>query len=330
MSQQARPLAGAGFALLSAATFGTSGIFGTALMNAGWSPGAAVTSRVGIAAVVLTAPALVQLRGRWSAMRADRWAVLLYGLFAVAGCQLFFFNAVQHLSVGVALLLEYSGTALVVLWLWATQGQRPSRIAGAGIVSAAAGLVLVLQIWDSHRVSIAGVGWGLGAAVGLAVYFVISARSHAELPPIASAWAGMTLGSVALAVAGALGALPVRASTRPVHLAGHQLSWLVPLAGLSLVAAVIAYSSGIAGARRLGPTVATFLGLTEVLFAVLFAWLLLGQRPAAVQLVGGVFVLAGIALVRLGQPRATAQPTGAGSAEDRSHESVTPIGHGIG
>ncbi|MCU1673017.1 MAG: hypothetical protein JWN77_1130, partial [Frankiales bacterium] len=32
-----------------------------------------------------------------------------------------------------------------------------------------------------------------------------------------------------------------------------------------------------------------------------FAWLLLGQVPHAVQLVGGLLVLAGIALVRLGE-----------------------------
>jgi drug/metabolite transporter (DMT)-like permease len=80
------------------------------------------------------------------------------------------------------------------------------------------------------------------------------------------------------------------------------MSWLIPLAGLSVVAAVIAYSTGIAGARRVGATVSSFFGLTEVLFAVLFAWLLLGQSPGVGQAIGGLFVLAGIVLVRLGQP----------------------------
>jgi hypothetical protein len=37
---------------------------------------------------------------------------------AVAGCQLAYFNAVQSLSVAVALLIEYSGVLLVVGWLW--------------------------------------------------------------------------------------------------------------------------------------------------------------------------------------------------------------------
>src|SRR5207302_7591410 len=54
-------------------------------------------------------------------------------------------------------------------------------------------------------------------------------------------------------------------------------------------------------------TLASFVGLTEVLFAVVFAWLLLGQRLELVQLAGGVLVVAGIALVRLDEIRS--EPT---------------------
>ncbi len=46
--------------------------------------------------------------------------VVLYGLVPIAGAQLFYYNAVSHLSVGVALLLEYTAPILVVGWLWAT------------------------------------------------------------------------------------------------------------------------------------------------------------------------------------------------------------------
>jgi drug/metabolite transporter (DMT)-like permease len=41
--------------------------------------------------------------------------------------------------------------------------------------------------------------------------------------------------------------------------------------------------------------------LTEVLMAVLFAWLLLGQLPLPVQLAGGVLVLAGVVVVKAGE-----------------------------
>jgi drug/metabolite transporter (DMT)-like permease len=289
---------GLGLAALSAATFGTSGSFATSLMNSGWSPGAAVTLRVGIAALVLTIPAILQLRGRWVLLRRSAAVVVGYGAFAVAGAQLFFFNAVEHLSVGVALLLEYSGTLLVVGWVWLRHGHRPRRLTIAGSAAAIAGLVLVLDLTGSQRVDAVGVLWGLGAATGLAVFFVLSSHSDNPLPPIAMAWAGLTVGTVVLLAAGLIGIVPLHASTADADFNGHHVSWMLPVAGLSLIAAVIAYTAGIGAARRLGARLASFVGLAEVLFAVVFAWLLLDEQPGVLQGVGGAVVLLGIALVK--------------------------------
>jgi len=311
MLQERATRAGFGLALLSAATFGTSGTFATALLDAGWSPGAAVTIRIGIAALILAIPAVVMLRGRWQVLRRNLGMVAVYGLVAVAGCQVFFFNAVQHLSVGVALLLEYMGIVLVVGWLWIRSGQRPRRLTIAGSVAALLGLVFILDLIGDTLV---GVLWGLGAAVGLAVFFVLSGRSDSELPPLAMASGGMTIGAVALLLLGTFGALPMRANVDDVDLAGHQVSWLVPVIGLSVIAAVIAYVAGIAAARNLGSKLASFVGLTEVLFAVLFAWLFLGELPTAMQLVGGILIVLGVGLVRIDELRPAAVPGGAPSA----------------
>ena len=118
------------------------------------------------------------------------------------------------------------------------------------------------------------------------------------MPPIALAWGGMVVGGVTLIVLDLVHVLPFTVKTGDVALAHHSVSWVVPILGLSLVAAAISYAAGIAAARMLGAKLASFVGLTEVLFAVLFAWLALSQQPTAVQLLGGVGVLAGIALVR--------------------------------
>ncbi len=290
---------GLGLALFSAATFGTSGTFADSLMASGWTPGAVVTFRIAIAALLLTVPALVALRGRWQDVRAAGRAVLAFGFVAVAGCQLFFFNAVQRLDVGVALLLEYSGILLVVVFMWARHGQRPSRLTVIGGVAALAGLVLVLNPTTGSMDPV-GVLWGLLAGVGLATFFVLSSRSEDALPPIALAWAAMVVGAVTLIVLAAVQVLPFRMQTRDVALLHDRVSWIVPVIGLSLVAAAIAYAAGIAASRLLGARLASFVGLTEVLFAVLIAWVLLGQAPGAVQAVGGVVVLVGITLVRAG------------------------------
>lgn len=297
-----RRTTGAAWAVLSAATFGTSGSFATSLLDTGWSPLAAVTVRVGLAAALLTVPALLVLRRVRVDWRREWGTQLVYGLLAVAGAQLCYFSAVQHVSVGVALLLEYSGTLLVVAWTWGLGGPAPTRTTGAGMVLALLGLVLVLEVWSGSALDLVGVLWGLGAAVGLAAYFVISARSESAIPPLASAWLGLGVGTVVLAAAGLAQLLPFTTARRSVQLAGATTSWVVPVLGLAVVAAVIAYCAGIVGARLLGPTLASFVGLSEVLFAVVLAWVLLGQHLHPVQVVGGVVVLVGIVLVRLGDP----------------------------
>ena len=72
---------------------------------------------------------------------------------------------------------------------------------------------MVLDLTGSASISPVGVLWGLLAAVGLAIYFVLSAHEDEEpLPPVAMAWAGMCVGAVALAV---LGLRPGAAAARP-------------------------------------------------------------------------------------------------------------------
>ena len=309
--------AGLTLAAASAATFGTSGTFASSLIRAGWSPAAAVLARIAVAALVLTGPALLQLRGRWTLLRRGAGRAAAYGLVAVAGCQLCYFNAIERMPVGVALLLEYLAGVLVVGWLWLRHGQRPRRLTVTGAVTAIAGLAMVLGLAGSVRVNPAGVTWALLAAVCLAIYFLLSAAGGPEpLPPIVMAWAGLCAGTVILAMLGWIGAVPMTAATRNVEFLGHQVSWLVPVLGLSVVAAAFAYVAGIGAARRLGPKLASFAGMAEVLFAIAFAWLLLGQLPSAVQFAGGALILAGVTFVRLDELRGTpaAEQPGSGAS----------------
>lgn len=305
MEQPQVTRAGLLLALLSAATFGTSGTFGSALISAGWSPGAAVATRISIAALILAIPAVIALRGRWKVLRRNGKMIVIYGLVAIAGCQVAYFNAVQHLSVGVALLLEYMGVILVVGWLWISGAGRPRALTIAGSAAAVVGLVLILDLAGDAKIDLVGVLWGLGAAVGLATFFILSARSESDLPPLAMAGGGMAVGAVTLVALGAIGVLPMAANTDDVEFAGNQVSWLVPVIGLSVIAAALAYVIGIMATRKLGSKLSSFVGLTEVLFAVFFAWVFLGELPTAMQLVGGALIVAGVVLVRLDEMRPT-------------------------
>ncbi|HET7356485.1 MAG TPA: EamA family transporter [Nocardioidaceae bacterium] len=298
---------GLGFAVLSATSFGLSGPLARGLLDVGWSAGAAVTVRIGLAAVALLPPALVALRGRWGLVRRNAATIVLYGALAVTGAQFCYFQAVSSMAVAVALLIEYTAPVAVVCWLWLRHGQRPGRRTLAGTVVAGLGLVLVLDVLSGAPISTAGVLWALGAMAGAATYFVISADESNGLPPLVLAAGGLVTGAVLLLALGAVGLVPMRATSAPVSYAGHSVPWWLPLVALGLVTAVLSYTTGIAAGRRLGSRLASFVALLEVLAALVFAWLLLGQLPDWLQVVGGVVVLVGVVLVKLGEPRTAAE-----------------------
>ncbi|WP_278261483.1 DMT family transporter [Nocardia sp. AG03] len=289
------------FALASATSFGLSGPLARGLMDAGWSAAAVVAARVLLAGIVLLPLALRQLRGNWNLVRANAKLIVAYGLIAVAGTQLAYFNAVAHMTVGAALLIEFTAPIAVVGWLWVRYRQRPGAATVTGAMLGVAGLLLVLEVMSGLSVQAVGVAWALASMVGAATYFVLSAHGT-DLPGTVLAAGGLLIGGVILLLAGAVGIVPLRAATDPVAFADFTTPWWVPIALIGVVTAAIAYVTGIAATRRLGSRLASFVALTEVLAALVFAWALLGEAPRPIQLLGGALILVGVVIVRLGEP----------------------------
>lgn len=285
-------------AIVSAATFGTSGSFGTPLLDGGWTPGAVVLARIGGSAVFLLVPTLWLLHRNGLPSRRSVAHMVAYGLVAVGSATFCYFEAIQYLSVAIALLCEYFAPVLLIAYRWARSRRRPPWIVLLGAVVAMAGMAVVLDVFGDARVDPRGLVWGLGAALSLSIYFLLGERSDADLHPLVVTGVGTVVASAALALGGLVGLIPMHARAVDVTLAGIRLSWVIPVVAVVLVATVLAYLTGIVGVRELGVRLSSFVSLTEVLFAVVAAALLVGQDPTALQGIGAVIVLAGIALVQ--------------------------------
>ena len=122
------------------------------------------------------------------------------------------------MDVGPALLIEYTAPAAVVVWLWLRHGERPGPLTVAGAGLAALGLVLVLDLLSGADLAPVGVLWALIAMGCAASYFVLAANPRPDLPPVALAGAGLATGALVLAALGAVGILPMHATTAsPVY-----------------------------------------------------------------------------------------------------------------
>lgn len=319
-----RVVVGFGCMLLSAFFFAVSGPVAKALYEIGWTPGSVVLIRLSGAAALMLVPSLIALRGRWPEVRRNWRTVLAYGVVSMAGVQAFFFLAVEHLSVAIAVLLEVMGAPLiVVLWLWVRTRKSPSALTGAGVVISLIGVVLVLD-FENSSMSWVGALLAVAAATCFACYFLIAANQTIALPPIALTGLGMSVGALAVLLVNISQIMPARFSSAEVEFAGTGMSWTMP-ALLLIVFTVGAYACGFLGLRHLGATVGSFINLTEVPFSAIAAWILLGEILTQQQFTGAGIIIAGIALVKWGdlrmrerQPRMVTQ-----ASPNEGHETVS-------
>jgi drug/metabolite transporter (DMT)-like permease len=219
----------------------------------------------------------------------------------MAGVQLLYFLAVEHLAVSVALLLEMTAPLLIVFWLWATTRIRPATVTFIGMGVSLVGLLLVLDP-GGGELSPIGVVFALGAAVCLASYFLVSAKVEVDVPPVALTGLGMIVGALVLVIVLVSGVIPTNFSATPVVLGETPYHWTVPI--LVIVGMTVgAYVCGILGLRMVGATVGAFVNLTEVPFSVIVAWLVVAELPAVIQMYGGIGIVVGIIFIKWGEVR---------------------------
>lgn len=297
-------------AVASALAFSSSGPFIKPLLEAGWSLGAALLVRMGVAGLILS-PAVFRAIRRQPGFLRRHWKLIAgFGLMPVLGCQLFFFSAMQRMPVAVALLIQYLAPVMLVAFVWLRTRRAPSSLVLWGSTVAVVGLILVVDI-SGASFDLIGTLFALAAAVCVCAYFVISERAGDDLPPLALAASGLLTGAAVMGLLCLFGVMPFHAPPVSVELAGAAVPWFVPLLWVAAVATTLGYALGVMAVPRIGSRVASFVGLSEVLFALGFAWIFLAEVPAPIQFAGGALILAGVVLVKIDDLRGSALSTSA-------------------
>ncbi len=218
--------------------------------------------------------------------RADLPFLALFGLLGVLAVQLVYYEAIQRIPIGVALVIEYTAP-LLILGFWRLRG----RHVGLGLwlagVLTLVGCYFVVGAYDAQLREVNAVGALLASvdAVILAAYFLLTERLVRRY----SSWALLCIGFGTAGLAWSVARPPW---TLPWSTLSGEIGWYV--LGVVFIATVIPYLFSV-GAVRLIP--AARVGLTstaEPVIAAIAAWLLIGQSLEALQVVGGVIVMIGI------------------------------------
>ncbi|MFF9895998.1 DMT family transporter [Streptomyces longispororuber] len=317
---------GLGLALVSAVAFGGSGVAAKPLIEAGLDPLHVVWLRVAGAALVM-----LPVAWRHRALVRRRPALLAgFGLLAVAGVQACYFAAISRIPVGVALLVEYLAPALVLGWVRFVQRRPVTRAAALGVVLAVGGLACVVEVWAGLGFDAVGLLLALGAACCQVGYFILSDQggdAGEDAPdPLGVIAYGLLVGTAVLTLIARPWGMDWGVLGRSAAMDGSRVPAWTLLCWIVLVATVVAYVTGVLSVRRLSPQVAGVVACLEAVVATVLAWVVLGERLSAPQLVGGSLVLVGALIAQSSSP---GPPAGdGGKAVPESEQRLSPSGTG--
>ncbi|GAA2006151.1 EamA family transporter [Nakamurella flavida] len=237
--------------------------------------------RLSFGAVVLVLLARPPLR---SVRRADLPTLLGLGV-ATGGMTIAFLAALERIPLGTAVAIEFLGP----LGVAALRSGSRRALAWPGL--ALVGVVLLTEPWTG-RVDAVGIAAAAAAAVGWAVYIVLTRRIGDRFSGIR----GLAFTIPVAAVTAALVGVPQSAGRMTVGV-------LLVAAGVALLVPVLTFALEMLALRRMTATAFGTLMAVEPAFAVLLGLLVLHQRPSPAQAVGIAMVVAAGAAAQRGGRR---------------------------
>ena len=246
-------------------------------------------------AFVLLAAGLALFRPRL--LRVERAAIpelAVLGVVALAPVQATYFLAIDRLEVGAAVTIQYLAPLLVLLWLRLWLGRRLASGLWYAVALSVAGCFFVVEAHKAGALDGLGVAAAFASALTFATYMVLSERAGGHLSPFTTITWGFGFATLAWAIARPWWLFPFDelGSTRDALLAAGVVVIGTLLPFLALVAAL----TFIPASR--GGVVATL----EPVLAALFAWVLVGEELAALQVFGIVLVAVAVVWVQLHRP----------------------------
>ena len=251
-----------------------------------------------IAAITL----LILLRWREGAIRLPRGDVvpiLLLGVIGFGCYQILWPIALQTIPAGDSALLIATTPVMTALLAMAIGADTPNAVKLIGAFISFAGVALVIAAGQGLDLgtSLVGNGLTLVAAACWAVYTVFGARILRRHSPLVTTTWAILAGTIFMAPLGI-------AQLVNADLSGDLTGLGVPILLALLYAGTL--SAGFAnvivfhGVKLLGPTRVTALQFLVPPLAVGMAAVFLDEAIRPIQIVGGVVILAGVALLRRG------------------------------
>ncbi|MBL8286991.1 MAG: DMT family transporter [Rubrivivax sp.] len=248
---------------------------------------------VRVAGAALLLLPLLALRGQWGALAAHWRPIAAVGLINSVLPFLCFALAAYVLSAGLMGVFNATAPIWTALLAWWWLGERPPAARSMGLAVGLAGAIGLAWSRATFKEGSAGItpAMGIAACVAATWLYGISAnysrRRLAGVPPLATAAGSQAFAAAILAVPAAW--------AWPVQSPPGALAWAGALA-LAFACTGLAYNLYFRLIAHTGATNAMTVTFLIPVFAMLWGYLALGERPEPDMLLGAAVILLGTAL----------------------------------
>jgi len=241
----------------------------------------------------------IQDRNSLKAERREIPTLIFYGVFGYAMVQLgYFIGIAQGVPLSLVLIIEFTAPIWIVLWIKFVRKGAVANDMWAAIALSLIGLVFVAKVWEGFTFDLFGTLGALGAALALAVYFLMSQSQGTKRSAQAMVVWGMGVAGLFWSIVLPIWNFPTQIFTTSINLQGRFSDYSAPgwvlIAYIIVFGTMVPYLLVVGGIRRLSASTSSVIGMLEPVLAGAFAWIWLSQSWSAIQLVGGVIVLVGI------------------------------------
>jgi drug/metabolite transporter (DMT)-like permease len=311
-SAERRPSRGYLLAATGAALFSLNGIWARYLLDDGVD--AARLSQLRSAGAWLILLVVLGL-GRPDLLRVDRSmlpGLALLGVVGLAAVHATFFLAIDRLEIGPALTIQYLAPLLLLVWLRTVHGRRIAPSLWGAVGLSLLGCFLVVEAYDAGGLDAVGLVAAFGSTVTFAIYMVGSERAGHRLEPVTTLFWVFGFATVFWALATPWWSFPWDGLGSARN--------LVYASALIVAGTLLPFICIVASLRHIPAPRAAVVATLEPALAGVFAWILLGEELAAVQIAGGAVVLTAVAWVQSRRPDLEAE----GAPPSRSGARFSP------
>lgn len=299
---QRRPWLGYAMVMTAATLFAINGVVSKVILSSGLSSLRLTEVRITGAAIGLVLVVAVARPASLRVTRRELPFLAAFGILGLAFVQWLYFLAIHRLEIGIALLIQYLAPLLVALWVRFVVDRPVRRRLWLALALALFGLMLVVEIWEGGTLDGVGVAAALAAAVAFAFYILMAEEGVKRRDAVSLSAFGFVFGALFFACIQPWWSYPWHFVGEDVSLLGNLSSTQLPVWALMcwmiVLGAIVPFVLFVGSLHHIPATRASILAMLEPVVATAVAWAWLDESLGAVQVVGGVIVLAGIVLAQ--------------------------------